>query len=58
MPKKQTTTSQPKTTTKTKTESIQDPENETDLENESNPQSTKVVEIYLDTLKEYNKKVN
>jgi len=56
MPKKQNTT--PPKAKSTKTQSTnQDPENETDLDNETNPQSTKVVEIYLDVLKEYKKKL-
>jgi DNA mismatch repair protein MutS len=60
MPKKQSTT-QPKpkpTKTQTKNQATQDPDNETELENETNPQSTKVVEIYLDVLKEYKKKLS
>ena len=56
MAKKQSTTQPKPKTTKTQS-SNQDPENETDLDNETNPQSTKVVEIYLDVLKEYKKKL-
>lgn len=55
MPKKQSTT-QPKPKTN-KSQSSQDTENDPDLDNENNHQSTKVVEIYLDVLKEYKKKL-
>jgi DNA mismatch repair protein MutS len=68
MPRKQSTAppkSKPKTppkaktTPKNQTTQDPDPEIEPDLENETNSQTTKVVvEIYLDVLKEYKKKLS
>ena len=49
MPKKQTTSNP---------NPIHDNNPEQDPETDTNPQSQKVVEIYLDTLKEYKKKIN